>query len=58
MIDERLHSLTQLVRVLLAQVDLVRRAVDPEPHRLVGRAAVKIVHKRDNCLSCHPKTPP
>jgi hypothetical protein len=57
MVDERRHALTQLRRVLAAQVDLVLRAVDPEPHRLVRRAAVKIVHKRDNCLSCHPKPP-
>jgi len=39
--------------VLLAQIDLIVRAVDPEPHRLIGRAAVKIVFERDGYLLCH-----
>jgi hypothetical protein len=43
-LDERRQPLTQPVRVLAAQVDLVFRAVHAEPHRLVGRAAIKIVH--------------
>src|SRR6185312_4362400 len=40
--------------VLPAQVDLVDHAVQPEPHRLVGRAPVKIVFQHDGYLSRHP----
>jgi len=57
MIDERRQALTHPRRVLAAQVDLVLPAVNRELHRLVGLAAVDIIHKCDNCLSCHPNPP-
>jgi hypothetical protein len=41
-------------RVVLAQVDLIRRAAEPEPHRLIRRAPVKIVFQHDGYLRCHP----
>jgi hypothetical protein len=44
MLDKRRQPLSQPLRVLAAQVDLVLRAVHAEPDRLVGRAAIKIVH--------------
>jgi hypothetical protein len=43
-LDERGHPLPQPRRVLVAQVDLVLRAVHAEVHRLIGRTAIKIVH--------------
>jgi len=36
--------------VLLAQLDLVRRAVEGEPHRLIRRAAIKIVFQNDGSV--------
>jgi hypothetical protein len=41
--DEGCEFLTQRPGVLLIQIDLVLRAAEPEPHRLTGRASVKII---------------
>jgi hypothetical protein len=43
MLDERCQLLAEGPGVLLVQVDLVLRAADSEPHRLVDRAAIKII---------------
>src|SRR5262245_29850504 len=40
--------------VLPAQIDLVIHAVQPEPHRLVRRAPVKVVLQYDGYLCRHP----
>jgi hypothetical protein len=40
---EGCELLTERPGVLLVQIDLVLRAAAPEPHRLICRAAVKIV---------------
>jgi hypothetical protein len=49
MFDEGRELLTEPGGVLLAQVDLVHRAVYPEAQRLVCRTAIKIVFSRDGC---------
>src|SRR5215470_7376451 len=41
--DERCELPAERGRVAGAQVNLVLRTADPEPHRLIGRAAMKIV---------------
>jgi hypothetical protein len=38
-LDERRELLTEGVGVLKAQIDLILGAVEPEPHRLIRRAA-------------------
>jgi hypothetical protein len=43
--------------VLGAQVDLVLGAAEPESHRLIRRAAIKVVFQRDGYLLCHPRPP-
>jgi len=43
MLDKRCEFLTERPGVLLVQIDLVLRAAEPEPHRLTGRASVKII---------------
>jgi hypothetical protein len=53
--DVRREPLAERPGVLLAQVDLVRRAAEPELHRLVGRASVQIVFECDGHLRCHPR---
>jgi hypothetical protein len=53
-LDERRELGAEGAGVLLAQVDFVRAAVEPEPHRLVGKAAVQIVLQRDGHLLSHP----
>src|SRR6266496_1642758 len=40
--------------VLGAQIDLVLCAAQPEPHRLIRRAAIQIVFEHDGYLRCHP----
>jgi hypothetical protein len=57
MFDERRQLLAQPRSVLLAEVDLVLQAAYPEMQRLVGRAAIKIVLKYHDGLSCHPNPP-
>jgi len=42
-LDEGCEFLTERPGVLLIQIDLVLRAAEPEPHRLTGRASVKII---------------
>src|SRR5216683_2200526 len=44
---------TERPGVLFAQIDLVMRDAEPESHRLLGRAAVKIVFQYDGYLRCH-----
>jgi hypothetical protein len=46
-LDARLELLAEDMRLLCAHVDLILRALEPEPHRLLGRAAVQIVFQRD-----------
>jgi hypothetical protein len=41
--DERRELSAERRGVAGAQVDLVRRAADPEPHRLIRRALIEIV---------------
>jgi hypothetical protein len=55
--DEGLELAAERLGVLLAQVDLVRRAVEGEPHRLIRRAAIKIVFQNDGYLLRHPGLP-
>src|SRR5438876_10065833 len=43
--------------VLLAQIDLVLCAAQPESHRLISRASIKIVFQCDGDLLCHPGLP-
>jgi hypothetical protein len=57
MFDERRQLLAQPRGVLLAEVDLVLHAAYPEMQGLVGRAAIKIVLKYHDGLSCHPNPP-
>ena len=42
-LDEGCEFLTERPGVLLIQIDLVLDAAEPEPHRLTGRAPVKII---------------
>jgi hypothetical protein len=42
-LDEGCEFLPERPGVLLIQVDLVLCAAEPEPHRLGGRASVKII---------------
>src|SRR5215472_5302589 len=53
-LDERRQPLAERAGVLLVQVDLVGRAADYEPHRLVGRAALQIVFERYGYFRRHP----
>src|SRR5215471_338498 len=53
MLDEGGQVLAERPGILLAQVDLVLRAADGEPHGLVSRAALQIVFERDCYLRCH-----
>jgi hypothetical protein len=57
MADEGLELAAERLGVLLAQVDLVRRAVEGEPHRLIRGAAIKIVFQNDGYLLRHPGLP-
>ena len=57
MADEGLELAAERLGVLLAQVDLVRRAVEGEPHRLFRGAAIKIVFQNDGYLLRHPRLP-
>jgi hypothetical protein len=57
MADEGLELAAERLGVLVAQVDLVRRAVEGEPHRLSRRAAIKIVFQNDGYLLRHPGLP-
>src|SRR5262249_15720654 len=57
MVDEGGEVPAERPGVLLGQVDLVARPVQPEPHRLLGRASVEIVCQRDGYLRCHPGLP-
>jgi hypothetical protein len=42
-LDEGCDLLPERPGVLLIQIDLVLRAAEPEPDRLIGRASVKII---------------
>src|SRR5215472_2966566 len=57
MFDEGRELPAERPGVLLIQIDLVLRAAQPEPHRLVCRTSVKIVFKRDSYPRCHPDLP-
>jgi cytochrome c551/c552 len=57
MIDKGCELFAELRGVLLAQVDFVLCAVDPEPHGLIRTARIQIIFQRDNCSSCHPNPP-
>src|SRR5215472_9824438 len=46
-LDKWCELLTERIGVLLAQVDLVVRTAESEPHGLVRRAAIKVVFQRD-----------
>jgi hypothetical protein len=55
MADEGRELAAERPGVLLAQVDLVHRAVEGEPHRLIRRAAIQIVFQDDCYLLRHPR---
>jgi hypothetical protein len=57
MLNERGDHFTERSGVLLAQIDLILRASEPEPHSLIRRAAVKIVFQRDSYSPGHPILP-
>src|SRR5215467_7209637 len=46
MLDERRDLLAERGGVLLAQVDLIVRAAEGEPHGLIRRAAIQVVFQR------------
>src|SRR5690349_1381646 len=54
MLDERCELAAQRRSVLLAQIDLILGAIDPESHRFIGRALIKIILEFDGYLLCHP----
>src|SRR4249919_4033629 len=53
--DERSDLPAERCGVLLARVDLVLGAAQPEPHRLIRRTAIKIVFQCDGNLLCHSR---
>jgi hypothetical protein len=55
--DERRELRAERGGVAGAQVDLVAGAAEPEPDRLIGRAAVEVVFQRDGYLLCQPGLP-
>jgi hypothetical protein len=57
MFDERCDLPAERRGVLVAQVDLIFGAAQPEPHGLIRRAAIKIVFQRDGYLLRHPRLP-
>jgi hypothetical protein len=54
MFNEGGELLTERPGVLLVQIDLVLRAADYEPYRLVCRASIEIVFEGDGYLLRHP----
>jgi hypothetical protein len=54
MIDEGCQLAAERAGVLLAQIDLVLRAVYPEPHRFGRRAPIKIIFEFDGNPLYHP----
>jgi hypothetical protein len=56
-LDERRELRAEGARIRGAQVDLIVCAVDPEPHRLIGQAAVQVVFQRDGHLLSHLPPP-
>jgi hypothetical protein len=57
MLDEWRKLLAQPGGVLLVQVDLILGTAYPEPQRLGGRAAFKIVFQCNDDLCRHPNPP-
>jgi hypothetical protein len=57
MLDERRELSAERIGVLGAQIDLIVGAAEPEPHRLIRRASIKVVFQRDGNLLCHPRPP-
>jgi hypothetical protein len=53
--DEGSHLPAELRGVLLAHIDLVLRAAQSEPHRLIDWFPIKIVFQRDRYLLSRPK---
>jgi hypothetical protein len=53
MLDERGQLLSESCRVLLVQVDLVRRASELELHSLIGRSSVEIIFQLNSYLCRH-----
>jgi hypothetical protein len=56
-LDERRQPLAELPGILLAQVDLVLCAVQPEADRLIRRCAVKIIFYDNDFPAYHPRPP-
>src|SRR5215470_12489954 len=56
-LDEGRELPAERVGVLGAQVDLIVGAAEPEPHRLIRRASVKVVFQCDGNLLGHPGLP-
>jgi hypothetical protein len=50
-------ALAERAGVLLAQVNLVFCAAEPEPHRLDGRTALQIILELDRDPLCHARPP-
>jgi hypothetical protein len=57
MLDERCEPAAQRRSVLLARIDLILGAIDPESHRFSRRAPIKIILEFDGYLLCHPGLP-
>src|SRR5262249_33173104 len=55
--DEGSELFAQGAGVLSAQVDLIIRAREREPHGLVGRAAIEVVFQRDGHFPGHLDLP-
>src|SRR6516162_4736634 len=56
-LDEWRQLLSERGRVLLAQIDLIVRGTEGEPHRLIRRAAIKVVFQRDGYSLSHLNLP-
>src|SRR5712692_3048790 len=52
-LDERRELLAEGTGVLGAQVDLVVGTAEPEPHRLIRRAAIEVIVQRDGHFLSH-----
>src|SRR5262249_23759004 len=57
MLDERRELLAEGAGVLAAQINLIIRALEAEPHSLVRWAAIQVVLQRDGYLLSHINLP-
>jgi hypothetical protein len=57
MLDKRCQFGAERSSVLGAQVDLIVRAIHPEPHCLIGRATIEVILQRDGYSLSHLNLP-